>query len=343
MIESRIFQSNLATRVCDCAAEAPNMTTDTLPLRLVNVKFEADGIASFEFQYPSAECLSAFGPGAHIDIHLPNGLVRSYSLSNDSSETDRYVVTVARDANSRGGSAFMHDELRVGQVLLVGVPANNFVLDESASETVLIAGGVGVTPIWCMAQRLRRLGNSFQVFYASRSRESAAFLKDLEVLGRAHPGRIHLHFDDESGLLDIAKVVSESSGEGAHLYCCGPVPMLQAFETACAQVPAERVHVEYFKPRDVPVTAGGVELLLTKSKKTIRVAPGKTVLDAVLESGVDVPYSCMEGICGSCQVTVLDGIPDHHDSVLSEKQKAANNTMLICCSGAKSSRLVLDL
>ncbi len=319
------------------------MSVELQSLRLSSIRYEAEGISSFEFTEPAGKALPAFTPGAHVDIHLPNGLIRSYSLSNDSAENHRYVVTVARDANSRGGSTYAHDSLRVGQLLQVSVPANHFALDEGAAHTVLIAGGVGVTPIWCMAQRLRELGRDFKVVYASRSRRNAAFVRELEALGAQLDGRVHLHFDDERGLLDVASVVRENAGANTHLYCCGPVPMLEAFEAACAHLTPEQVHIEYFKAKDVPVTADGVELVLARSKKTLRVAAGKTVLDAVLDAGIDIPYSCMEGICGSCEVAVLDGIPDHHDSVLSDKQKASNRTMLICCSGAKSARLVLDL
>lgn len=319
------------------------MSSELLTLRLSAIRYEAEGIASFEFRHPRHEALPAFGPGAHVDVHLPNSLVRSYSLSNNSAETHRYVVTVARDVNSRGGSTYMHDSLRVGQELQVSAPANHFVLDEASADTVLVAGGVGVTPIWCMAQRLLYLGRDFKVFYAARSRKNAAFLREFESLAEDLAGRVHLHFDDESGVLDIGKIVRENADLGTHLYCCGPVPMLHAFEAACADVVPEQVHIEYFKANDAPVTAEGVDLVLARSKKTVRVATGKTVLDAVLEAGIDIPYSCMEGICGSCEVKVLEGIPDHHDSVLSAKQKASNTTMLICCSGAKSSRLVLDL
>jgi vanillate O-demethylase ferredoxin subunit len=319
------------------------MSAEVRSLRLSTIRYEAESIASFEFTDPDGGALPGFAPGAHVDVHLPNGLVRSYSLSNDSSEVHRYVVTVARDAHSRGGSSYAHDALRVGQLLRVGMPANHFALNEGIADTVLIAGGVGITPIWCMAQRLRRLGRGFKLFYATRSRRNAAFLRELQDLAAQLNGRIHLHFDDESGLLDVARVVSENADARTHLYCCGPLPMLQSFEAACAHLPPEQVHVEYFKAKEAPVSADGVELVLAKSSRTIRVAPGKTVLDTVLEAGIEIPYSCMEGICGSCEVAVLDGIPDHHDSVLSDQQRASNRTMLICCSGARSARLVLDL
>jgi len=318
------------------------MSETLLSLRLTAIRFEAEGISSFELQQPDGGELPPFTAGAHIDLHLPNGMVRSYSLCNDSSERRRYVVAVARDANSRGGSVFMHDQMRVGQRLDVGAPRNNFELDERAPHTVLIAGGVGVTPLWCMAQRLQNLGSSWEIHYASRSRSNAAFLLELGAIARRHPGRVHLHFDQEQGLMQLGAVVSQIRAD-AHVYCCGPLPMLEAFESAVEGLPCDQIHVEYFKAKDEPVTAGGVELRLAKSNKVITVGPGKTVLDAILECGVDVPYSCMEGICGSCEVAVLEGEPDHHDSVLTERQRQSNRTMMVCCSGAKSSRLVLDL
>lgn len=319
------------------------MSTDTLPLRLTAIRYEAADILSFEFRDPSGGELPAFQAGAHVDVHLPGGLVRSYSLCNSSAETDRYVVAVARDARSRGGSSAMHDKLRVGQLLQIGKPRNNFPLDETARKSVLIAGGIGITPMWCMVQRLQALGQDWELFYAARARPNAAFLRELHALEAAHPGRVHLHFDQEQGLFDLTPVIRGQVGADAHLYCCGPLPMLQSFERATEAFPREQVHVEYFQAKDQPVTAGGVEIELCRSKKIFFVGEGKTVLDAVLEAGVDVPYSCMEGICGSCEVAVLEGEPDHHDSVLSDQQKQSNKTMMLCCSGARSARLVLDL
>lgn len=314
-----------------------------LDLRLTAIRYEADGVLSFEFRDPAGASLPSFRPGAHIDIHLPNGLVRSYSLSNSSSETHRYVVAVARDAKSRGGSVSMHDDLRVGQVLRVGGPRNHFPLDEGAAKSVLIAGGIGITPMWCMLQRLQDLGREWSFIYAARGKANAAFLGELQQLAQRYPGRVHFHFDQEKGPFDLAPAIAEHVDPSTHVYCCGPVPMLQAFERLLADHPPAQVHLEYFQPKDTPVTAGGVQVELARSKKVLTVPDGQTVLDAVLAAGIDVPFSCMEGICGSCEAAVLAGEPDHHDSVLSDQQKRANKSMMLCCSGAKSSRLVLDL
>jgi vanillate O-demethylase ferredoxin subunit len=319
------------------------MSSETLLLRLVTIRYEADAILSFEFRDPGGRDLPAFDAGAHVDVHLPNGLVRSYSLCNSSTERERYVVAVARDASSRGGSTAMHDTLRVGQLVKVGFPRNHFPLDESAASTVLIAGGIGITPMFCMLQRLQVLGLDWELYYAARGRQNAAFLRELHALAADHPGRVHLHFDQEQGPFDLAPVLRERVPADAHVYCCGPLPMLQAFEQATAHLPPQQVHVEYFRPKDAPATSGGIEVELCRSKKVVVVPAGKTVLDAVLDAGIDVPYSCMEGICGSCEVAVLEGEPDHHDSVLSEQQRQANKSMMLCCSGAKSARLVLDL
>jgi len=315
----------------------------SLTLRLTAIRYEADGVLSFEFRDPTGASLAPFEPGAHIDVHLPNGLVRSYSLCNSSAETNRYVIAVARDAKSRGGSRVMHDTLRVGQNLKISQPRNHFPLNERAEKSVLIAGGIGITPMWCMLQRLEALQRDWKMIYAARGRTNAAFLGELLQMAQSHPGRVHLHFDQEQGLFDLEPAIASHVDKDTHVYCCGPVPMLQAFERLTAKLPPEQVHLEYFQAKDTPVTAGGVQIELARSKKILTVSEGKTVLDAVLEAGIDVPFSCMEGICGSCEVAVLDGEPDHHDSVLSDQQKRSNKTMMLCCSGAKSSRLVLDL
>ena len=319
------------------------MSTQALQLRLVAVRYEADGVFSFEFRDPAGRDLPAFAPGAHVDVHLPNDLRRSYSLCNSSAETDRYVVAVARDAKSRGGSTFMHDSLRVGQLLTIGSPRNHFALDEGAGKSVLIAGGIGITPVWSMLQRLEALGRDWELFYAARARRNAAFLRQLHVLAARHPSRVHLHFDQEQGPFDLSPILRQHAPSQAHVYCCGPLPMLESFERESAHLPRDQVHVEYFQAKDEPVTSAGLEVELRRSHRTVVVAAGKTVLDAVLDAGIDVPYSCMEGICGSCQVDVLEGEPDHHDSVLSDEQRRSGKTMMLCCSGAKSARLVLDL
>nr|WP_281376054.1 PDR/VanB family oxidoreductase [Halomonas cerina] len=238
----------------------------------------------------------------------------------------------------------MHHSVRPGDILTIGTPRNNFVLDEDVGHTVLIAGGIGITPLYGMIQRLDRLGRSWQLFYASRARKNAAFLAPLHKLAGDHPGRLNLNFDQETGgaLLDLPAII-ESAPTGTHFYCCGPLPMLDAFETAARHQPPERVHVEYFAAREGADTSGGFTVELAQSGTQLFIPQGKTILDALLEEGYQPLYSCQEGICGTCEVKVLEGEPDHRDLVLSAQQKKNNNCMMICCSGCKGEKLVLDM
>jgi vanillate O-demethylase ferredoxin subunit len=270
-------------------------------------------------------------------------MIRSYSLLNASSEVHRYVVGVNKDPKSRGGSRFLHENLRAGDVITISHPRNNFELDETARHSVFIAGGIGITPLWSMIQRLEQTGASWELYYATRTRKNAAFLEQLQALPEA-TSKLHLTFDAEPGgvMLDLGKVLATVSPD-AHLYCCGPVPMLEAFEKATASRLAQFVHVEYFAAKEKPSTDGGFTVELAQSGRAVSVPPGKTILDTLLDVGIDVPYSCQEGVCGTCEVRVLEGIPDHRDLVLSAAEKASNKTMYICCSGSKTPRLVIDL
>jgi len=211
-------------------------------------------------------------------------------------------------------------------------------------HTVLIAGGIGVTPIWCMAQRLMALGRSWKMFYSARTREQAGLLEAIEALDSTQAASVVLNFDHAPGgkPLDLAAIITDAPA-GTHFYCCGPTGMIEAFERAAASLPPECVHVEYFSAKDAPDTTGGFTLVLKKSQKSVLVAPGKTILDAMLDAGVDVPYSCMEGVCGTCEVAVCEGTPDHRDLVLSDAEKAGNKIMMVCCSGSKTDTLVLDM
>jgi ferredoxin-NADP reductase len=284
--------------------------------------------------------LPPFTAGAHIDLHLRNGFSRSYSLLNAQNERHRYCVAIQNDPVSRGGSRFIHDTVRTGDVLRISPPRNNFALAEQAEYSVLIAGGIGITPIWCMLQRLVELGRPRELFYAVRSRRRAAFVDDILALDG---GNVHLHFDDENagGLIDLDAVVRRAA-PGAHLYCCGPLPMLAAFESATSGLPAETVHVEYFAAKE-PAAAGGFEVVLARSGRTVFVPEHSTIIDALLAHGIAAEYSCLEGVCGTCETKVLEGVPDHRDVVLSAQERASNRTMMICCSGSRTSRLVIDL
>ena len=311
----------------------------TLSLRIVSATWEAPNIVSYELRPPEGGELPPFTAGAHIDLSLPNGLVRSYSLVNSQSERHRYVIAVQKDRASRGGSKWVHENFRVGELLTANGPRNNFALEEAAEKSVFIAGGIGITPILSMTERLSALGRDWELVYCARKRAGTAFLESLQ-----RKPRVRFNFDEEPGgkMLDIAAVV-KAAPANAHFYCCGPLPMLEAFEQATRDLPRERVHVEYFTAKAPPAVEGGFTVVLARKGLTIAVAPGKTILDTLRDHGVDVPYSCTEGVCGTCETRVLEGVPDHRDLILTEAERASNKTMLICCSGSKSEKLVLDL
>lgn len=320
-------------------------TPDILQVRVRTVTWEADGILAFELvPMPPLKALPAFDAGAHIDLLLPNGLTRSYSLLNAPGERHRYVIGVNKDAASRGGSRYLHEVLRAGDTLPIHPPRNNFPLDEQAPLSVFIAGGIGVTPVLSMIARCRALGLQWKLHYAARTRQNAAFVDLLQGWRGQAGGEVELVFDKEPGaaMMDIPAIVGALPA-GAHVYCCGPLPMLEAFEKATAGLPPARVHREYFAAREAAATAGGFTVELARASRSVQVRAGQTILDCLLENGVEPPYSCREGVCGTCEVRVLDGVPDHRDLVLSPEQQAANDRMMVCCSGAKSPKLVLDL
>ena len=316
----------------------PAVSTETISARLTAIRYAAEGIHLYEFAPMAGRALPPFTAGAHLDLHLPNALVRQYSLCNPQHETHRYVVGIKRDPASRGGSSYVHDQLKVGMVLELGAPRNHFALHEQARHSVLVAGGIGVTPIACMAQRLRALGASFEVHYSVRRREEAAF---LDVL--AGPG-LHLHVDAEHGNapLPLREILAGAPGD-AHLYCCGPGPMLDAFEAACATRPASHVHLERFSAAAPVAAEGGFTVQLARTRRSVFVAKGCTILDTLRQQGVSVQASCEQGVCGSCETRVLGGTPDHRDSLLSDEEKRGNQVMMVCCSGSKDAVLVLDL
>jgi vanillate O-demethylase ferredoxin subunit len=316
-----------------------------LQVRVRAVTYEAEGILGFELvPLPPLKELPPFTAGAHIDLHLPGNLGRSYSLLNAPAERHRYVIAVNKDPNSRGGSRYLHETLRAGDILAIGAPRNNFPLDETAAMNVFIAGGIGVTPMMSMIARSQALGTPWRLYYAARARGNAAFLDALNSDHGRRGGEVHLHFDQESNgqVLNIGAIV-QALPAMAHVYCCGPLPMLDAYEKATATLPPGRVHMEYFTAKETAATTGGYIVELARSGKRVEVRPGQTILDSLKAIDAEPPYSCKEGVCGTCEVRVLEGIPDHRDLVLSKAEKAANDRILVCVSGCKSPKLVLDL
>lgn len=318
--------------------------SNTLQAYVHALTFEALETISVELRAQHAGDLPAFTPGAHIDLHLPNGLVRNYSLCNSSEETRRYVVAVLLDRNSRGGSRCVHEQLRVGMPITISAPRNNFALAEDAAHTVLVAGGIGITPLLCMARRLKSLGRSFEMLYFARERKSAAFLAELQAMGMP----LHLHFDKEAGgPPDLRALLARRAPDAAtHHYACGPAPMLDAFEKTCDELGHANHHIERFAAVEVAASSealGSYTVQARRSGKFLQVNPDKSLLDTLLDAGIDVEHSCCEGVCGTCETAVIEGVPNHRDSVLSAKERAANKSMMVCVSGSKSPTLVLDI
>ena len=320
-----------------------------LKAKLHSIEWLADGILGFDFRPFNEGGWPVVTAGAHLDVHLPIGLVRSYSLVNAHGENRRYVIAVNREASGGGGSRYMHDKLRVGEVLNLSEPRNSFALRESASHSVFIAGGIGITPLWSMIQRLSHIGAPWTLHYSARTREGAAFADQIASLAADAGGQVNFNFDDgeKDKRLDIQAII-ESSPPDADLYCCGPLPMLKAFEAASEEREPGLVHREYFAAPALASSESCGEnheftVRLSRTNKTIPVSSGTTILEALLNAEVDVPHSCMSGICGACETGVLAGVPDHRDFVLSDSERGSGATMILCCSRAKSPELTLDL
>ena len=308
------------------------------------LRFEAQNIISVDLRPMPGQNLVPFQPGSHIDLHLPGNLIRSYSLANDSQETHRYLLGILKEKSSRGGSVYVHEQLRVGMQLTISEPRNNFPLNEEADHSVLIAGGIGVTPILSMAKRLQALGKSFEILALGRSRNAFAFADDIAELKCP----VHWHFDDASnGPPNLHDLLQARPPKGnAHYYACGPAAMLDAFEMACQTLGYAHHHIERFAAVEVKAADDARQSFtveLRKSGKTFEVTPDTNLHQQLTQRKINVPFSCEEGICGACETQVLEGIPDHRDMVLSSAEQASNRVMMVCVSGCKSERLVLNL
>jgi ferredoxin-NADP reductase len=301
-------------------------------------EFAADGILSLTLRHPLGRHLPAWEPGAHVDLLLDPELERQYSLCSDPADRSAWRIAVLREPGGRGGSARVHDELDTGGAVRVRGPRNHFRLEPSPRYR-FVAGGIGITPILPMLAAAETAGAEWSLLYGGRTRASMAFTAELARYGE----RVTLAPQDETGLLDLAPVLSEVRvRDDTLVYCCGPGPLLDAVEARC---PAGRLRVERFRAATARQAgaAAEFEVVLARSGRALTVPPEVSVLDTVRAAGVEVLYSCTEGTCGTCETDVLEGTPDHRDSVLGEEERAAGDTMMICVSRCRGTRLVLDL
>jgi ferredoxin-NADP reductase len=315
------------------------VSADVAMLRVTGKTPVADDVLTLELASPSGLRLRDWAPGAHIDLVLPNGMTRQYSLCGDRWDPFTYRVGVLREEAGRGGSAFVHEELRVGDLVGVGGPRNNFALVPS-EQYLFVAGGIGITPLLPMVRTADLLGADWRLLYGGRRRAHMAFRDELAEFG----DRVQVVPQDECGLLDLPAFLG-TPRPGVKVYACGPAPLLAAVEAVCSDWPPHALRTERFVADELggPVRTAPFEVELARTGRTVVVPPQKTVLEAVGDAGVEVLSSCRQGICGTCETTVLGGEPDHRDTLLDDAERQANDCMFICVSRARTDRLVLDL
>ena len=311
-------------------------------LRLQILGWEAEGIISLRFTDPMGGTLPVWKPGAHLSLQLANGLAREYSLCSDPTDTSGWTVAVLKVPDSRGGSKSIHEELRVGSIVTVDGPKNNFAIEPSA-HYVFVAGGIGITPIISMVREVASAGASWSLLYTGRSRSSMAFLDEIASLPASH---VTIHADDEANgkFPDLVAAVGSISADTL-VYVCGPEPLMNAVAGSMAD--ESQLRIERFKAPEVVVDPNAEEnsfdVICQSSGERVTVGPDTSVLDALQDAGLDMPSSCTEGICGTCEVGVIRGDVDHRDFLLSPAEQTANKTMFICVSRCRSAELVLDI
>lgn len=287
--------------------------------------------------------LPAFEAGAHVDIHVAPGLVRQYSLCSDPADASLYRLGVLKDPASRGGSVGVHEVLVEGREVQISTPRNLFPLATDARRSILLGGGIGITPMIAMAHALHQQGADFELHYCGRSRSRSAFLEALASAPFA--GRVVTHFDDEDATqrLDLPAVLGAAQA-GTHVYTCGPSGFMDWVIGGARQqgYAEDHIHKEYFQV-EVDASGASFEVVAARSNKTVQVAEGQSILEALAQVGIKIDISCEQGVCGTCMCEVLEGEPDHRDVYLTDEEKAANDQILVCCSRAKSNKLVLDI
>lgn len=319
------------------------MDTTNLRVRIAERTSLTPEIAHFVLIDIDDRPLPSFEPGAHIELNLDNGLTRQYSLLNDPNEDNHhYEIAVLKDQQSRGGSIYVHDKLQVGTELNISTPRNLFPL-KTAPQTLLFAGGIGITPLLAMAHSLRRNGKPFSLHIWNRCRDTAAFLN--ASANWPHKQHCHWHFDDEPDTHTDALELLKSASSDTHVYVCGPAGFMDHVIDGARSMnwSDDRIHYEYFGQAVGEQPGNGFLLQLARSQKEVFVSEDETVIEALERIGVDVPYSCEQGVCGTCTLNILEGEPDHRDLFLTDAERALNDRFTPCCSRARSDRLVVDL
>lgn len=303
------------------------------------LRWEADGVVSVQLQSCAGGLLPPWKPGAHVDLVLPTGIQRQYSLCGPVGERSYYQIGVRRERASRGGSEYVHAFLRPGQRLKIAGPRNTFEFQRAGSY-LFVAGGIGITPILPMIRQAESWGRDWKLLYGGRTAASMPFLNEL----REHGPRVTFYPSDAGGRIPLREHLAQVCA-GTKVYACGPPALLSDLTDAASHWPADSLHLERFKPRarTPSVHDNPVEVVCAASAKTVGVAAGQSILAALTDAGVDVASSCRSGICGACETRVIEGVPDHRDDILSETERAANDRMFICVSRAQTPRLVLDV
>lgn len=339
----RSYLGTIAQRRAATLADRPD--APTLAVNVTSIRDETDKVKRFVLSPVGDEPLPPGTPGGHIDVHLGDGLVRQYSLTNGPQETDGYAIAVRRSPDSRGGSERLHTSVKVGDMLAVSAPRNHFPLEFGAKHHLLIAGGIGITPLISMAKHLQAGGSSFRLEYFVRNQAQAAFRDDLECPEFRDHVRFHEQIPPEKAG-EYLMSLGIGYQDGAHAYVCGGNDFIRNVEVALGTAwPADHIHHEHFSADPTAWSAHreAFEVVLARSGRSFTVPADRTILERMAELGIPTVYSCAQGVCGTCLTRVLEGRPDHHDAFLSDKEKAAGDRMLLCVSRALGRRLVLDL
>ncbi|MEN0139321.1 MAG: PDR/VanB family oxidoreductase [Rhodococcus sp. (in: high G+C Gram-positive bacteria)] len=323
-------------------------TDEPLRVRVLQLRWEADDVVSIQFDSADDRPLPTWSPGDHIDLHLPGGVVRQYSLCGDPEPGAPWRIAVLRVAGGRGGSAAVHDTIRPGDVLRVAGPRNNFEF-RAAHRYLFLAGGIGITPIVPMIRQAAAATAQWQLWYGGRTLSKMAFVPELVALERKsecdESERVRIAPQDTDGMLPLDAILREPIPETL-IYCCGPTPMLDAIAHAAAHWPQDSLVMERFAPKadsDDGAPRSGFDVEAARSGITVHVRPESTIVEALEAAGITPDTSCLEGICGTCETKVLAGVPEHRDSLLSDAEREANHTMMICVGRSRGPKLVLDV